>query len=108
MLTPLTGDDGWALGGGWSLEHGISIGEIKAKIEWKTRQQFLLQSTAARIGEVAMDSGDVWLNRQDDIEREFRRGFGDGLDGDLPESPNPDYLEGYDEGRKWPGSIVGE
>jgi hypothetical protein len=55
-----------------------------------------------------MDSGDVWLNRQDDIEREFRRGFGDGLDGDLPESPNPDYLEGYDEGRKWPGSIVGE
>jgi hypothetical protein len=53
-----------------------------------------------------MDNSDEWLDRQEEYELESQRGFEDGLDGVLSESDNPDYLEGFDDGRKCPGSIV--
>jgi hypothetical protein len=42
-----------------------------------------------------------YFDRQEEMDSEEVRGFGDGLDGVPPESASESYLAGWDEGREY-------
>jgi hypothetical protein len=53
-----------------------------------------------------MDDMNLWFDKQEESEREFLRGFEDGLANVPYEGDCQSYLEGYGDARNYPGSIV--